>query len=251
MISKFNLRFQSVFFVCFVSVFACAQHLPRQGYSDDQAMRRAISHLPVADPQGVEGSTPLTVYFNYGLGTQFNRPTSLTAVFCDRPTAFAAIEDGISKVLSVKGYDISSGWDKTWGKLKARKQTDSAPKSSQKPVIFMSPLQCEDISLSVKIDQIGFSDRALTVDYTVLAGPRTDLSSMNDVTSHLLVDRYMDTLFGALRRASEDALIAHCARMKISDIDSEEDAIRTLVQKLHLNGTQEAQIRSAVRKDNE
>jgi hypothetical protein len=197
------------------------------------------------------GNSPLKVYLNRGFGTQFNRPTSLTAVFCDRDTAFAAIEEGVSRVLSAAGYDVSPGWDK-WGILKASKQTDpSARVESLRPVIFKSPLQCEDIALKAKIDQIGLSDRALTLDYTVLAGPRADRASKKDVSSEPAVEKYMDSVLGTLRSTAENALKAHCSRVKVSDFTSPEDAIQMLVQKLHLNAAQEKAAHAALRNDNE
>jgi hypothetical protein len=242
---------KTLLLICFfgASSSAYGQHTLKL-YSDEQEMRRAISQLPTANAEAVSGTTPLTAYLNYGLGAQFNRPTSLTAVFCDRALAFASIQEGVSKVLSSAGYDVSPGWD-NWGTLKASMQTDSARRDSRKPVIFTSPLRCEDITLKVKLDQIGFSDRALTMDYVVLAGPRTDRSSKKDESSDPLVDRYMDSLFGSLRSTSEAALKAHCTRTKVSDFNSEDAAIQKLAQQLHLDTAQETSIRNALRKDNE
>jgi hypothetical protein len=231
--------------------FLCAQSQNLKLYSDEQDLRRALSNLPTADSTTVVGNSPLKVYLNRGFGTQFNRPTSLTAVFCDRDTAFAAIEEGVSRVLSAAGYDVSPGWDK-WGILKASKQTDpSARVESLRPVIFKSPLQCEDIALKAKIDQIGLSDRALTLDYTVLAGPRADRASKKDVSSEPAVEKYMDSVLGTLRSTAENALKAHCSRVKVSDFTSPEDAIQMLVQKLHLNAAQEKAAHAALRNDNE
>jgi hypothetical protein len=231
--------------------FLCAQSQNLKLYSDEQELRRALSNFPTADSASVVGNSPLKVYLNQGFGTQFNRPTSLTAVFCDRDTAFAAIEEGVSKVLSMAGYDVSSGWDK-WGTLKASKLTDSSARTeSLRPVIFKSPLQCEDITLKAKIDQIGLSDRALTLDYTVLAGPRADRASKKDVSSESVVETYMDSMFGTLRSTAEGVLKAHCSRVKVSDFTSPEEAIQMLVQKLHLNAVQESAARAALRNNNE
>jgi hypothetical protein len=225
---------------------ARGQSADLQLYSDEQELRRALTGLPSADQNAVVGSNPVKAYLNQAIGTEFNRPTSLTAIFCDRATAFSSIKDGVAAVLASAGYDVSSGWDE-WGTLKATKLTNSSSRlDSEKPAIFKSPPKCEDITLKVKIDQKGLTDRALTLDYTVLAGPRTDRSSKTDVSSDAAAERYMDSQFGSIRRAAEEALKAHCTRIKVTSIGSEEEAIQKLVQRLHLNATQERDVRAAL-----
>jgi hypothetical protein len=229
-----------------VCPFARGQSGGLQLYSDEQELRRALTDLPTANQNAVVGTNPVKAYLNQAIGTEFNRPTSLTAIFCDQATAFSSIKDGVATVLASAGYDVSSGWDE-WGTLKATKLTNSSSRlDSEKPAIFKSPPKCEDITLKVKIDQKGLSDRALTLDYTVLAGPRSDRSSKADVSSDAAVERYMDSQFGSMRRAAEEALKAHCTRIKVTNVGSEEEAVQKLVQTLHLNATQERDVRAAV-----
>jgi hypothetical protein len=225
---------------------ACAQSAGLQLYSDEQELRRALTDLPPAAPNTVVGTNPIKIYLNQAIGTEFNRPTSLTAIFCDRETAFSSIKDGVATVLTSAGFDVSSGWDE-WGMLKATKLTNSTSRlDSEKPAIFRSPPKCEDITLKVKIDQKGLTDRALTLDYTVLAGPRIDRSSKTDMSSDAAVEQYMDSQFGSMRRAAEEAIKAHCTRIKVTDVRSEDEAVHKLVETLHLNATQEKDVRAAL-----
>jgi len=216
-----------------------------QLHFDEQELRRALTDLPPADAKAVAGTTPVKAYLNQAIGTVFNRPESLTAIFCDRATAFASIEDGVSGVLTSRKYDVSSGWDAQGG-LKATKQTDSHDSKLPPPEVFKSPSKCEDITLKVKIDQNGLSDRALTLDYTVLAGPRPDRASKTDVSDDPAVAQYMSSIFGGLRSAAVAALKAHCTRIKVTDIRSKDEAIQKMVTTLHLNATQETDVREAL-----
>jgi hypothetical protein len=243
MLTKLLARFALLVAVC---PSLHGQSAGLQLYSDEQELRRALTELPPADPSTVVGTSPVKVYVNQGIGAEFNRPASLTAVFCDRPTAFSAIEDEVSKVLTLAGYDVSSGWDE-WGTLKATKLTNSSSRlDSDKPAIFKSPPKCEDITLKIKLDQKGLTDRALTLDYAVLAGPRTDRSSKTDVSSDSAVERYMESQFGSMRRAAEEALKKHCTRIKVTNVQSEDEAVQKLAETLHLNATQQKDVRAAL-----
>lgn len=234
-----------IVYLALLTLCTCArgQSSGLQLYSDEKELRRALTDLPPADPTTVVGTTPEKAYLIQATGTVFNRPESLTAIFCDRTTAFSSIEDGVTGVLKSAGYDVSPGWD-AWGTLKATKVTDASSEAKEPPDIFKLPPRREDMTLRVKVDRKGLSNHALTLDYTVLAGPRPD--HMTDMSTDPAVGRYMDGLFGRMRRAAEEALKAHCRRIKVTNIKSKEEAVQKLVETLHLSATQEKDVRAAV-----
>ena len=211
-------------------------------FTDVEDYRRALAVVPKTD--SIDSDLSLfEAHANRGLGAEFNTPMSLTAIFCPRKTAFFALETAISNALKGQSYDIFTGWDK-FGFLTAEK--------SSRATIFKTPALYEDIKLHIKIDQTDFDERAITIDYEIRAGVRTnDQGSWTDQSSSQPAKRYIDDLRGQLREAAEGALKNNCKKVAVHDIKSKEAGIGALARESGLTPSQVQALQTALGKQNE
>jgi hypothetical protein len=237
--TKCRAPWGTVFFL--VAVFSAAQTPPHSVslFSTPDDYQTFLAQLPkstVSRPQG----DVLAAHFNFGLGSQFNTPVSLSAIVCDQSIARKELSTSISGVLTRHQYSLGSGWDK-FGFLRATRIGGRE--------IDLTSATSEEIDLDVKVDQTELGERAITFGYQVLTYLRVnDPSTRQDRSSEKAVERYMENLRGEMRQAAEASLKVSCTRNVVNEITTEESAIQKMASTLKLTRSQEDQLRSALRK---